>query len=184
MDKIINEANSEIQNLQNRISGSYHTTSLWALTDSSGMSVDEKTLKQRYNELADAYREKTNKHKQVQQMYDALKKRYLVRDAQTAASVSINQTLQSIGAQAKAKAPAYHESPPLDPLQVYNEGIGQHKARSEHSQIENIGIVPPRGRHPSEISDPRGIYSNMPPPPRPDQLSRLRTYDLQLRIRR
>ena len=173
MDKIINEANSEIQSLQGRISGTcgFH---LHCQADSQGMSIDHKTNQQKYTELADAYREKANKHKQLQQMYDALKKRYLVRDAQTASSANVNQALQSIGAHAKAAS--HQDQPPLDPLQVYNEGISQHKARSEHIQLDNVGIEPRNGRPASEVSDPRGVHSNMPPPPRPDLSSRLGTY--------
>ena len=148
------------------------TYPLHAHTDLLGMSVDQSALQQKYNELSDAYREKTNKHKQALQLYDALKKKYLVRDAQTAASASVNQALQSIGS--RARPPTYQEQPSLDPLQVYNEGISQHKARSEHSQVDHMGADPHGGRQPSELSNPRGMAVNMPPPPPPGQSSRLR----------
>ena len=134
----------------------------------AGLSVDQTSLQQKYNELSDAYRDKTTKHKQALQLYDALKKKYLVRDAQTAASANVNQTLQSIGSH--TRPPTYQES--FDPLQAYNDGISQQKARSEHSLVEQMAAEAQRGRPqaPSETSDSRGVPVNMAPPPRPGRL--------------
>ncbi len=145
------------------------STSSDNVADFVGLSVDQTLLQQKYNELSDAYRDKTNKHKQALQLYDALKKKYLVRDAQTAASANVNQTLQSIGS--CTRPPAYQES--LDPLQVYNDGIRQHKARSEHSSVQCMAAEQQRGRPPSETGDRQGVPVNMPPPPRPGRICKL-----------
>lgn len=141
-------------------------------TDRPGLGVDQKTLQQKHNELADAYRAKSKKHNQVQQMYDVLKKKHLARDAQTAASASVNQTLHSIALQGRPSTFQEHAS--LDPLQVYyNTGSAQHKARSEHSQVDNFGVEPLDARQPSETSDSRRLVADMPPPPRPGVAARL-----------
>ena len=81
MDKIINEANAEIQNLQNKI---------------SNISIDHKTLEQKNAELVDMYREKSKKHAQTQHLYDTLKKRCLLSQVQTAASENVAQTIHNI----------------------------------------------------------------------------------------
>jgi hypothetical protein len=131
--------------------------------DTIDLSLDQNALRGKYDELATAYREKSQKHKQALQLYEALKKKYLVRDAQTAASANVNHTLQSIG----TRPSNYQEQPTLDPLQVYNEGINLHKARSNHSQVGHADAVTRFDRPLSEINDPREVSNGMPPPARP-----------------
>ncbi|RMD43741.1 hypothetical protein DV735_g1372, partial [Chaetothyriales sp. CBS 134920] len=77
MDKIINDANAEISTLQNKL---------------ASLSVDQKALKKRYEDLVGAYQEKGRKHAQTQQLYDALKRRVLMKQVETA--LSDNETGQ------------------------------------------------------------------------------------------
>ncbi len=120
------------------------------------MTVDQTSLQTKYNELSDAYREKSRKHSQTQQLYDALKKKFLVRDAQSAASASVNQTLQSLDT--TSRHAMYQQPTPLDPLGVYKAGIGNQRASSDQNQ--------PNGQpsNPSEVSDRGRSHAAMAPP--------------------
>ncbi|KAI9679394.1 MAG: hypothetical protein M1817_005416 [Caeruleum heppii] len=79
MDKVIHDANTEIASLRHRL---------------SSLQVDQETLQKRNHDLMDAYREKSRKYSQTQDLYDKLKKRTLLSQVQNAASESVNQALQ------------------------------------------------------------------------------------------
>ncbi|OJD16188.1 hypothetical protein AJ78_03620 [Emergomyces pasteurianus Ep9510] len=89
MDKVIHDANSEISNLQNRI---------------SDMQVNQEQLQKKNHELVEIYREKCKKHAQVTNLYNLLKSRAMRSQIQTAASDSVTQVLDSLGGPPKSSS--------------------------------------------------------------------------------
>ncbi|KAK4940817.1 hypothetical protein LTR10_019089 [Elasticomyces elasticus] len=82
MDKVVHEANTEIQAMQKRLGDS---------------TFELQSLQQKHDELADYYREKSRKLAQVQKLYNALKQRAQAAEMiAPAASKDVEQTLQSI----------------------------------------------------------------------------------------
>ncbi|KAI9821891.1 MAG: hypothetical protein M1827_002473 [Pycnora praestabilis] len=79
MDKIIHDANSEISSLHNKL---------------SALELDQDNLQKKNHELVEAFREKSRKHLQTQELYNKLKRRTLLAQVQTAASDSVDQTYQ------------------------------------------------------------------------------------------
>ncbi|OJD23344.1 hypothetical protein ACJ73_05300 [Blastomyces percursus] len=87
MDKVIHDANSEISNLQNRI---------------SEMQMNQEQLQKKNHELVEIYREKCKKHAQITNLYNLLKSRAMRSQIQTAASDSVTQVLESLGGASKS----------------------------------------------------------------------------------
>ncbi|KAL9107403.1 MAG: hypothetical protein Q9227_007687 [Pyrenula ochraceoflavens] len=87
MDKIIEEANSEISSLQTKI---------------SNLQLDQSTLVNKNRELYQMYTEKNKKHQQTQQLYDTLKRKILMSQVQNAASDSVNKTVDTLASAARA----------------------------------------------------------------------------------
>ncbi|KAI1615049.1 cyclin B1 interacting protein 1 [Exophiala viscosa] len=82
MDKVVHEANTEIQAMQKKLGDS---------------TAELQGLQQKHDELADYYREKSRKLAQMQKLYNALKQRAQAAEMiAPAASKDVEQTLQSI----------------------------------------------------------------------------------------
>ncbi|KAF8861801.1 cyclin B1 interacting protein-like protein 1 [Acephala macrosclerotiorum] len=80
MDKLIHDANSEISNLKNKL---------------ANMQVDQDTLQRRNEELTQAFREKTRKQMQTQELYDKLKRKAMLGQVQEAALDAVDHTVQA-----------------------------------------------------------------------------------------
>ncbi|TVY13576.1 E3 ubiquitin-protein ligase [Lachnellula arida] len=80
MDKIINDANSEISNLRNKV---------------SNMQIDQDSSRRKNEELLQALREKSRKHMQTQELYDKLKRRAMLGQVQNAASDAVDHNIQA-----------------------------------------------------------------------------------------
>ncbi|KAK5210650.1 hypothetical protein LTR41_003260 [Exophiala xenobiotica] len=90
MDKVVHEANTEIQTMQKRM---------------EDLSLEHQKLQQRHDELADSYREKGRKMAILQRLYNAIKQRNQVEDMiAPAASKDVAQTLQSLGSVRRSEA--------------------------------------------------------------------------------
>ncbi|KAL1960409.1 hypothetical protein VTO42DRAFT_7708 [Malbranchea cinnamomea] len=83
VDKIVHDANSEISALREKI---------------ADLQLNQEQLQKKNQELAEIYREKSKKHAQITNLYNLLKSRAMRSTIQTAASESVAQTLQSLGA--------------------------------------------------------------------------------------
>ncbi|KAL8831942.1 MAG: hypothetical protein Q9191_000582 [Dirinaria sp. TL-2023a] len=81
MDKIINDANAEIDNLNQKL---------------SAMQVDQDRLKSENTNLVTAFREKSRKHQQTQELYDRLKRKEMTAATQSAAYQSVDEVLGSV----------------------------------------------------------------------------------------
>ncbi|RFU30158.1 hypothetical protein B7463_g6166, partial [Scytalidium lignicola] len=79
VDKLIHDANSEIAALQNKL---------------SGLQLDQENLRRKNEELAQAFREKSRKHMQTQELYDKLKRREMLGHVQHAASYAADNNVQ------------------------------------------------------------------------------------------
>ncbi|KAI0889602.1 uncharacterized protein GGS22DRAFT_176883 [Annulohypoxylon maeteangense] len=77
LDKVINEANIEITNLQNKLTG----------------KMDQDSLRRKNDELTQAYKEKNRKLLQIQELYDKLKRKAMLGQIQDAAEDAIDSTL-------------------------------------------------------------------------------------------
>ncbi|KAI9723940.1 MAG: hypothetical protein M1812_000658 [Candelaria pacifica] len=82
MDKIIHDANTEISTLHNKL---------------SSLQLEQNDLQKKNHELVEAFREKSRKHIQTQELYDKLKRRTLLSQVQNAASEAVDQTIHSSG---------------------------------------------------------------------------------------
>ncbi|KAI1074621.1 hypothetical protein F5B20DRAFT_573994 [Whalleya microplaca] len=84
LDKVINDANSEITNLRNKL-----TT----------MNMDQENIRRKNEELTQAYKEKNRKLLQTQELYDKLKRKAMLGQMQDAAEDAVDSTLHgsSIG---------------------------------------------------------------------------------------
>ena len=96
---------------------------------SLALSVEQKSLQQRYDELVTVYKDKSKKHAQTQQLYDMLKKKVLMKQVETAASDDVTHTLQSINTQQR---PATYQSQP------YGHGLSPQKPASDDGQFEEL----------------------------------------------
>lgn len=90
MDNVVHEANTEIQTMQKKL---------------EDLSRAHQGLQQRYDELADSYREKSRKLGTIQKLYNAIKQRDQAREMiAPAASKDVEQTLQSLGSVRRSEA--------------------------------------------------------------------------------
>ncbi|ODH51443.1 hypothetical protein GX48_02501 [Paracoccidioides brasiliensis] len=160
MDKVIHDANSEISNLQNRL---------------SEMQIGQEQLQKKNHELVDIYREKCKKHAQVTNLYNLLKSRAMRPQIQTAASDSVTQVLESLGGGSKSNSSTEDLFRPLTSLATSprrspsrypttNMGIEQlHRHQRSGSRtatkngVDSAAMPPPSGIPPSFRS------TNMPP---------------------
>ncbi|KAF4633541.1 hypothetical protein G7Y89_g4578 [Cudoniella acicularis] len=103
MDKIINDANAEISNLRNKL---------------SSMQIDQDNLRRKNEEITQAFREKSRKHLQTQELYDKLKRRAMLGQVQNAASDAVDHTIQASVAANRFVDKVDHQGqrPPPPPL--------------------------------------------------------------------
>ncbi|KAE8356345.1 hypothetical protein BDV28DRAFT_165021 [Aspergillus coremiiformis] len=100
MDKVIHNANMEISTLQARL---------------SDMQATHEQLQKKNQELVDLYREKCKKFSQITNLYNLLKSRAMRSHLQNAASDSVSQALNSLGASRNDPATTSASNRPLGP---------------------------------------------------------------------
>ncbi|KAH7163622.1 hypothetical protein B0J13DRAFT_634972 [Dactylonectria estremocensis] len=79
LEKIVNDANSEIDSLQHRV---------------TGLVAEQEALRRKYQEMHQAHRDKSRKLLQTQELYDKVKRRAEMGDIQQAASDAVDSSLQ------------------------------------------------------------------------------------------
>ncbi|KAI5807281.1 E3 ubiquitin-protein ligase CCNB1IP1 [Peziza echinospora] len=82
LDKLIHDANTEISNLRNKI---------------ENLSLERDGLERKCMELGDAYRDKSKKCLQVQDLYDKLKRKMFMTDVQSAATETVENMTMHMG---------------------------------------------------------------------------------------
>ncbi|KAI9872315.1 MAG: hypothetical protein M1830_001791 [Pleopsidium flavum] len=145
MDKIIHDANAEISNLQNKL---------------STVHLEHENLARKNYDLVEAYREKSRKHLQTQELYDRLKRKALMSDVQTAASESVDQVLQSASGHRFTERA---ENAGLN-LQYQGSAAAQRQRQYPHFLADHTGIEQLH-HHQRDGSGGSGGSGNMGPPP-------------------
>jgi E3 ubiquitin-protein ligase CCNP1IP1 len=116
------------------------------------MSIDQDKLRRKNEELIQAFREKSRKLLQIQELYDKLKRRDMLGQVQSAASDAVDHTIQ-----ASVNAGRY-----VDRGGNQNQGHNQKEQQVQpirFSGLQNIGI-----KHPGV--SPGGFGPAMAPPGR------------------
>ena len=161
LDKIVNDANSEIQSLQSKIKGAKNLGLEWiSRADwTVGLQIDQKTLQQKNVELVEMYRDKSKKQAQTQHLYDTLKKRVMTSQVQTAASDSVAQAINSMSSIPRPQTFEHSSFPQAPPAnfrpddqrgnipyqQVPHSRSPSQSSRNAHIEIEAGGMPPPPG---------------------------------------
>lgn len=110
------------------------------------MQVDQDTLKAENAKLAVAFRDKSRKHQQTQELYDRLKRKEMTAATQSAAFDSVDEVLQSVSNRQPSHGQYQGGLSPLKHFQdVHNTGDvfqGQHRD-SVHEHAGNRSMMPP-----------------------------------------
>ncbi|KAL9008466.1 MAG: hypothetical protein Q9173_006413 [Seirophora scorigena] len=142
MDKIIHDANSEIDKLNQKV---------------SNLQIDRDKLQSENTSLVNAFREKSRKHQQTQELYDRLKRKEMMNVTQSAAFGAVEEVLSnnvagrpgqsrptpnsfSTRPQEQHDAPRYQYGPGQD--------LGHQRAGSNGSGGSGGVMMPPPQRRP------------------------------------
>ncbi|KAL8802979.1 MAG: hypothetical protein Q9182_003467 [Xanthomendoza sp. 2 TL-2023] len=95
VDKIIHDANTEIKTLNQKLANKSRLLRLpcISLILSAGSQIDREKLQSENTNLVQAFREKSRKHQQTQELYDRLKRKEMAATAQSAAFESVDDVL-------------------------------------------------------------------------------------------
>ncbi|ERF68709.1 hypothetical protein EPUS_05770 [Endocarpon pusillum Z07020] len=144
LDKIVADANAEIQSLQSKV---------------KSLQIDQKTLQQKNVELVEMYRDKSKKQAQTQHLYDTLKKRVMTSQVQTAASDSVAQAINSMSSIPRPQTfgdasvqqpppPNYRTNDQRGNMQYEHAHHSRSPSRSSknaHAEAEASAMPPPSG---------------------------------------
>ena len=115
------------------------------------MQLNEDKLKVENAKLCNAYREKSRKHQQTQELYDRLKRKEMTAATQSAAFDSVDEVLQSVSSthatNGLAQSEQYHgEHSPLKQFSA-GHGVGDHQESyyrdGSDGNIANGRMMPP-----------------------------------------
>ncbi|MCJ1351219.1 MAG: hypothetical protein MMC33_001202 [Icmadophila ericetorum] len=145
MDKVINEANAEIESLSQKI---------------SAMQIEQDQLKAENINLANIYREKNKKHQHTQELYDRLKRKEMTAVTQSAAYDSANEVLES----ATRRQSHGRTDPSLNGVHTRSETGGA----APYGPSNSLNREPHYGMQ-RGINDSKSSNTRMMPPPAPLQ---------------
>ena len=117
------------------------------------MQIEQDKLKVENKNLVTAFREKSRKHQQTQELYDRLKRKEMTAAAQSAAFESVEEVLGNVpsrqgfaSSQHNAGTPRVHPQQDFQSPRGNREGIEQRHARRKSGSNENQGngaMMPP-----------------------------------------
>ena len=117
------------------------------------MQIDQDRLKAENKNLVTAYREKSRKHQQTQELYDRLKRKDMAAATQSAAFESVDEVLGNVpgrqgfaSSQHNSGAPRTHAQQDLQSPRGNREGLDQLHVRRKSGSGENRGngaVMPP-----------------------------------------
>ncbi|KAI9732096.1 MAG: hypothetical protein M1834_004192 [Cirrosporium novae-zelandiae] len=148
VDRIINNANTQIESLQNKL---------------DSMTLEANTLQRKNHELMQTINEKVRKQQETQHLYDKLKQRAMLSHVQTAANESVPHILNSAAANRYAdQFPGVH--------QAHLGGMGSSSARDSRPTSRSFPVdhngVEQLHRHQKSGSAGNGdAHGTMGPPP-------------------
>ena len=129
MDNIINEANTEMDHLNQKMEGKcvslFHTVTYPNLA--TAMKIEHEKLKQEHVNLAQAYREKVRKFQQLDTLYAGLKRKEMTAATEAAAYDTADEVLQS----AKARQNQGTSGHPPFRYASKNENMQPHSAHED-----------------------------------------------------
>ncbi len=120
------------------------------------MQIDQDRLKVENRNLVTAFREKSRKHQQTQELYDRLKRKEMSAATQSAAFESVDEVLGNVPGHQSFVSTRLSSGAPRAQAQDFEsprghrEGIDQIQARRKNSN-ENLGngsIMPPPSNRP------------------------------------
>ncbi|KAL8938010.1 MAG: hypothetical protein Q9216_004119, partial [Gyalolechia sp. 2 TL-2023] len=142
MDKIVHDANSEIDTLSQKI---------------SSLQIDREKLQSENTNLVAAFREKSRKHQQTQELYDRLKRKEMTAATQSAAFDSVDDVLGNVNVRASqarppqqsfSSRPQEHRDGVQYPYDL-GQDLGHHRAGSNGSSGRGRVTLPPPLRRPA-----------------------------------
>ncbi|CAD6571333.1 MAG: hypothetical protein ASARMPREDX12_004322 [Alectoria sarmentosa] len=160
IDKILNDANSELNILNQKL---------------NNIQIDQDRLKAENKNLVTAFREKSRKHQQTQELYDRLKHKEMTAATQSAAFESVDEVLGNVPgrqgfvpSQHNPVAPRSQAQQDFQSPQGNRNGIEQFHARRKSGGNENPGnaamMPPPLHRPAGTGSNVFGFANPMPTP--------------------
>ncbi|KAL8716783.1 MAG: hypothetical protein Q9225_005921 [Loekoesia sp. 1 TL-2023] len=158
LDKIIHDANTEIDTLNQKI---------------SSLQIDQEKLQTENANLVAAFREKSRKHQQTQELYDRLKRKEMTAATQSAAFESVDEVLGNVNSRTSQGRPPPQSS--ASRPQAYREGpqyqydlgqdLGHHRVGSNGSGGSGGMMMPPPLRRPAALGSHLFSTSNNNPTP-------------------
>lgn len=117
------------------------------------MQIDQDRLKNENRDLVAAYREKSRKHQQTQELYDRLKRKEMTAATQSAAFDSVDEVLGNVSSQPRFSNPQHNSAVPRSqaqrgfvPTQVDHNGTEQvhsHQRSGSANSGRSGGMMPP-----------------------------------------
>lgn len=144
MDRLVQEANSEMELLQKRIGGIGITQILGILPIKPciiDLHLDRKEMQKRNAQLLELCKQKAAKQKQVQTLYDALKQKVMLGQVETAALNDLEQTLDVAARRSRPEV---------------NYGTDTYPVKDSHARDDSRG---PFGREPN-VQTSHDFHSN------------------------
>ncbi|KAL8673169.1 MAG: hypothetical protein Q9168_002398 [Polycauliona sp. 1 TL-2023] len=126
VDKIIHDANTEITALNQKL---------------SSLQIDQEKLQTENTNLVQAFREKSRKHQQTQELYDRLKRKEMTAATQSAAFESVDDVLGNVGGRTNHGRQQGHPERsqyPYDPSQHFG-----HQRDGSNGSGGSGGMMPP-----------------------------------------
>ena len=118
------------------------------------MQIDQERLKNENTNLVAAFREKSRKHQQTQELYDRLKRKEMTAATQSAAYQSVDEVLGSVANSGMSQYPNVGRA----------QGHGQQFLHHDNLNPTEQGYG--RDRDNSNVSNGNSKDTMMPPPPR------------------
>ena len=160
MDRLINEANSELDMANQKLNGKSRNLDCRTEADlaSVDMQIENERLRNDNSNLVAAIREKSRKHQQTQELYDRLKRKEMTAATQSAAYDSLDDVLgaassiQGLGHSAETR-PTQPTLLPRDQrrFQPFDVGFSVNKQPNVHQRRDS--------------GHSQGSGGMMPPPP-------------------
>jgi E3 ubiquitin-protein ligase CCNP1IP1 len=108
------------------------------------MLIDQDNLRRKNEELGHAFREKSRKHAQTQELYDKLKRRAMLGQVQSAASDAVDFTIQSSAISSRFKDPSENMNHIPRPRSLFSNMQGNTMQQSHLGPGEgDIPSMPP-----------------------------------------
>ena len=134
------------------------------LTIGADLQIDQDSLRRKNEELFQAYRDKSSKQTQIQELYDKLKRRSMLGQVQNAASDAVDHTIQaSVTANRFVDRVGNQNQRPLPPLFSNDQSTGmQHPGQGREG---GSYAVPPLSRN-GNLEAPWAGFNNQGTPQR------------------